>query len=501
MAQEQPTPILRDFSKGRITDYAINNNLINASSTYYASTSYADSVSNSSNCVFDQVIGNAVARLGSTHLGSVVSSGKTTLGFNSFVGTGGTPNLLLSVFQGSSNSAIYYYDTSWHVSGTTLLDNNATANFATLGGLVFEVNGVNSMISSIDGNTWGTTNCITTNSVIPSLIYSFDAMLIAAGYSAFKDRVYFSSVINLNSSPTLTWSTDPATGNWIDVNPDDGDNITGLTDISTSMLVFKSRGFYKLDVIAKSADTQSIFDEGAVSQKAIVKCQGLVYFYSGNAIYSTNGSYPTQISRIGVQDFLDAVPQSQWKNVALGADTWNVYVSLGQITVNGLTNYYTLKFSTRDQSWAVQYYPVNYNFFTKWTDTNGTYLRGASTDGFVSTLNLGTSDNNTPIFYEAETQALEFGSRGTNKVLSDQLIVYTRNGQGSKISIQTEGGGYKGLEGQLTNSVTFLDNINKQGKSFKIKWSGTYNSGSQPMLEGYEFPNIVNQGYINDEKR
>lgn len=480
---------LRDFSKGRLTTEALSNELIR--------NNWPNSVADSFNVVFDQIIGSGVARKGTTALGSVVASSKQPLGLSEFVGSGGTPNLILSVFTGASTASVYYYDTSWHTSGLTNLSNTAKVRFATLGNLSFLVNGV-VMKSSSDGNTWGTTNCITTDSVVPSLIYKYKARLLASGYSGYRDRVYFSSVISPQSSPTLTWSTNASTGDWIDVNPDDGDNITAFNDASNVLLVFKKKTFYRMDVVTLSVDTEPVFDAGAVSQEAVTKCQGQVYFFSGDAIYRTNGGYPEQISRLAVQDYIDAVPQANWNNVSLGHDTWNVYASLGQVTVNGLTNYVVLKFSTRDETWSVHYYPVQYYNFSQFTDSNGRMMRGAEGTGFVQTINLGTTDNTTPIFYSLETQEQEFGARSHTKVLNDHLAVFTRNAQGSKLEIKEDNKDYKDISGQLLNPVEILENFNIKGKYLKFKWGGVYDSGKQPTFEGVEFIEVKDQGVIRE---
>ena len=474
----------RDFSLGRISPYAAN-----------VSTIPINSVSNSFNVNFDTVLGAGKVRLGTTALGAVVATGKTPLGLAEFVGAGGSPNLLLSVFKGASTATIRYYDTAWHDSTTTNLSNTSKCRFATLGGRSFMVNGNAAMISSADGATWATTNCITTDSVVPSLIYRYKQRMLAGGFSTYPDRVYFSSIIAPQSSPSLTWATDATTGNWIDVNPDEGDNITGFSDVSNVFLVFKKKGFYRMDIINKTVDTEPVYDAGAVSQEAIVKCQGMVYFFSGDAIYSTNGGYPTQISRLGIQDFIDAIPQANWSQVSMGADTFNIYLSTGQITVNGFTNYYVLKYSVRDQSWSIHYYPTQQYFYAKFTDTNGRLLRFTDSAGYVQTLNLGNTDNGTSRFYSLETQELDFGDRSSTDKVTDKMVIYGRDMMGSKMEYKIEKGDYQPINIQLLDNVNAFDDLNIDGRYFKFKWSGQ-TSGASPVFEGLYFPTIINQGTL-----
>ena len=486
MIKKEDSQQYRDFSLGRITPYSVNVSLIPQ-----------NSVANCGNVNFDTVIGAGTVRNGTTALGSVVASGKTPLGLSEFVGAGGSPNLLLSVFNGASNASLYYYNGSWNTSGLTTLSNTAKTRFVTLGGRAFMANGTDAMQSSADGNTWATTDCITTDSVVPSLLYRFKQRMLAGGSTNYPDRVYFSSIIDPTTSPFITWNTTPTTGDWIDVNPDDGDNITGFSDVSNVFLVFKKKGFYRMDVTAKNVDTEPVYDAGSVSQEAIRKCQGMVYFFSGDAIYSTNGGYPTQISRLGVQDYIDAIPQANWGNVSIGADTFNIYVSIGQVTVNGLTNYYVLKFSIRDQAWSIHYYPTQQYFYTKYTDSNGRLTRFVDGSGFAQTLNSGLTDNGTPIFYSLETQELDFGNRASSDKITDKLVVYGRNMLGSTMEYQVETEDFKPINAQLTKTVNSVDNFNIDGRYFTFKWSGV-TSGARPVFEGFFVPNITDQGIIED---
>jgi len=333
--------------------------------------------------------------------------------------------------------------------------------------------------------------------IMPSLVYSYQGRLLVSGDANFRDRVYFSSIIDLNLTPSLSWNADPDSGDWIDINPDDGDNITGFSDVANTVLVFKSNYMYRLNTISTSVDPESIYGVGAVSQEAITKCQGMVYFYSGGAVYRTNGGYPVQISRLGVQDFIDAVPQSEWKNVSLGSDEFNVYVSIGRIHMDNHYEHFTLKYSTRDDSWSVHYYPTLFLFFTKYTDSNGRLLRAGGNDGHVYTMNLGNDDNGNAIPYSLETQEIEFGERGDTINIPEHIAVFTNNGENSSMQVKTESYDYQDIDGSFEEDVTIIDTANLQGRYFKFKWAGIAQN-IQPEFQGMEFPDVTSLGYIND---
>lgn len=347
---ELPPLTLRDFSKGRVTRDAVSDLLI----PY-------ESVSNSINVNFDDIIGAAKVRLGTTKIGDTVAENRAPTGFGAFVGPGGNPDLLLVVHQGDAAATLRYFDTAWHDSNLVALDNTKKNRFAVLGGNAFVTNSSNGMSDSPDGAAWGafgTDNSIPT-SVLPSLVYRYAARLLAAGDPTYPDRVFFSSIVDQAATPFLTWDVDPSTGDWIDVNPDDGGYVTGFSEASTFVLVFKTTGMYRLDTVTKSTNPQNIYNVGAVSQEGITLCQGVTYYFSGFDIRRTNGGYPEQISRLGVQDFINAIQVQDWGNVAAGTDGLNVYFSIGDVTLNpsrdNQRTYHNveLKFSPRDETWSV----------------------------------------------------------------------------------------------------------------------------------------------------
>lgn len=362
---------LRDFRGGRVSKKAVSNFL-----------APENSVSNSININFDEIIGSAKVRAGTVKLGEIVQANAAPLGLAPFLGPSGTPDYLLAVFSDGSDGTLYYYDnnTGLWAASTTLtatLDGTAKNRFAILGGSAFITNNVDGMQDSADADTWGTTNSIPTYK--PNVIFRYAARLLAAGDPTFPDRVFFSSVIEPNQSPFITWNVDPDTGDWIDVNPDDGGYITGFSETSTFVLVFKNTGMYRMDSISKTVDPENIFNVGAISQEAITLSQGVTYFFSGIDIRRTNGGYPEQISRLGVQDFIDAIPLDNWTDVCSGTDGLNVYFFIGGVTLNlnqdNQRNYTNvmLKFSPRDETWSVHQYSKNYKFLTSFT-TNVTAL-------------------------------------------------------------------------------------------------------------------------------
>lgn len=431
------------------------------------------------------------------------------LGNFSFLVNGIGRNVVAFTETVANKAVIFYFDPgggaypNWRPSTLSYLTLGKFIRFAELNGSVFEVNGSEPMHDSADyGATWGTTNSITTDSVVPSLLLAAQNIMLASGYSGFPSRIYFSSVIDPSSSPFITWDTTPSNGNFIDINPGVDGSITGLIPNSSLVLVFKTNAMYRLNIASKSIDAENIFNVGAVSQECIVNCLGITYFYSGNGIYSTDSTFPKQISRIGVQDYIDAiVDQSQ---VYAWTDGFNVYFSIGAVNItNGAEDFRSysnvvLKFSPRDQNWQI----FTYNQRLAQTTLFGpepafgfpVQLLGTEYDGYLSTVNSSlNSDDGQAIPYYLETQEQEFGNRAHTKDISDKIVVFTRNGGDGMFLVKQNDGNFKSANIQTNNRVNVGTDINFESEFFIFRWQGQA-LGQRPVFEGYHLPKVTDLG-------
>ena len=277
-------------------------------------------------------------------------------------------------------------------------------------------------------------------------------------------------------------------------------------EAADQLLVFKSRAMYRLDVVNKAADTSNIYNVGAVSQEAVVTCNGICYFYSGIDIRRTNGGFPEQISRLAVQDYIDAIPKANQSSVCAGQDGQNVYFSIGTVTLNlnqddqKTYNNVVLKYSTRDESWSVHSYAQQPLFFSNYvSSTNGYTMISADTSGSVQTFNLGTTDNGSYINFLLDTQEVDFGNRATRKVLSDDVFVFNKFGQGSTFQIKANDNDWKDVIINCTNRVNFSDSMNSRGRYFKFRWFGTSNTKA-PVFQGFSIEMVMDEGYVNEQE-
>jgi hypothetical protein len=455
-----------------------------------------NSVAHSINVNFDKILGSAVVRDGTTKLGTTVVMGVTPLGLAEF-GTIVCPGVC--VFSGASTATIFYMDSSGVLrrSAVTNLSNTAKNRFAVLGNKIFRANGTDAMASSPNGNAWTATQavgCLTT--VVPGILLASKNIMLASGVTNYPSMVFFSSVTDAYTN-AITWDERIPGGDWVNVMPDDGDSVTGFAETSSVTLVFKNRAMYRLDSISKTVNPKNLINIGAPSQEAIVRCpfDGRVYFFSGQDIRRTDGGFPELISRLGVQDWLDAIPYPNWGQVSLGTDGLNVFASIGDITLNtGRDNQESfknvvLKFSPRDESWSVHSYGQEHRFYAQFTPTTGRKLVEADTSGLVQIVDSGTTDNTVPIFFDLQTQEQAFGNRAHVKSISDDVIVFADGGQ---FGISANNGDFKYSTGNLNKGVNKCQ-IGSEGHWFTFRWKGE-SSGTAATLDGFYIEKINDLG-------
>lgn len=480
------TPIqIRDLRKGRMTTYAVNDFLIPG-----------NSVSECQNFLFDEIVGSAIVRKGTQVLGGSVSSGNTCLGTYDYV-SGNTFNRIVAVYRGTTNATLYSYGGTWTATSLNTLTNTSRVRFANLGNYLFLVNGTQPMQSSTDTTTWGTTNCFPTSVGNPSLVIRAKERLLVAGIQSYPDRIYFSSIVDMTTNPFITWNTNSVTGDWIDVNPDDGDNITAWEQTSNQVIVFKKRAMYRLNVIAKAVDVENIFNVGATKQEAVTRCQGQIYFFSGRDIRRTDGGYPEQISRLAVQDIIDSIPLTQWDDVHVFSDEYNVYVSCGDVTVGEkIYRNCVLKFSTRDESWSIHSYGNKFEYGVQFAVGSSMKLCASDTSGNIQMLNTGNDDNGKEIFYSLETQNIECGNLAHKKVISDKMVVFMIDGASTSLYYSIDNGDWKRIPEQMKERVTIVPSLNINGfREVRFRIQGNTKT-MRPVFEGLQIENIDDQGII-----
>lgn len=166
---------------------------------------------------------NSISKRSGTAGSSVVVASGVQLGGTAFEPTGGSKFQIVCM-NGASNARLYQSSngTSFTAIGTANLTNDAQMNFSQASDKLLGFNGTEVIDVAIDGTT------VTKNRAgIPIGKYSFwfHNYLFVAGVAANPNRLYWS---DLGNPLAFTAS------NYIDINANDGDSITGLNIFAAS---------------------------------------------------------------------------------------------------------------------------------------------------------------------------------------------------------------------------------------------------------------------------
>src|SRR3990167_6388925 len=366
----------------------------------------------------NDVLGLSRVRKGVTAIGNQVEDGKNCLGlFNFRDSDTGANNRQIAVFNNSSdtNSVTYYNNSgTWSsIGGGTGFAANVKFRFATFLDYTFMVNSGHVEPKSWNGDTatnWGTINL--SSAPAGEFLTVFNSRLYIASTTVNPDRLFFSSI---QSNGAITWDT---TNDWLDLNPSDGMNITGLANTGSLILIFKERAIYRWN--GHATDANLIVDIGTTSQESIAVRNGQVFFFNPYGVYITNGGYPMRISK-PIHRWIEAISPSYYDDVAGVCDEDHYYCSIGDVTVNGVA--YTnvvLVYTMSTQTWSVRSYTEQPRVFANYIDSSGNYrIMLGNDDGDVQDFNLGDNDAGTPIFYRVQTKKMDFGASSYIKKFSD----------------------------------------------------------------------------------
>lgn len=240
-------------------------------------------------------------------------------------GTG--EQLMVSNNSAGTNGVIYYNNAgTW-----TAAKSNDTASkksrFVSFIDYVFRVNGADVVATSTDGVTWGTTNAPATITPFYASVFA-DRVYLANGGTSTASRFWYSS---LPSSGSITWDT---ANNYVDVNPDDGDQITALENNGNRLLIFKNRALYRW--VFGATEPDRLIGVGTSSQESVKTNLdlGITFFANPNGVYAYTGARPKLISR-KINNYIEAV--SSWSNVYAEIDSDHYYLYVGDLTVDGET--------------------------------------------------------------------------------------------------------------------------------------------------------------------
>lgn len=438
-------------------------------------------------------IGALKVRKGTTAIGNQVTDNKTCLGLYNFRDSGsGQNNRQLAIFNnvGDTNSVLSYNNSgTWAtVTGGNGFSANEKMRFATFLDYTFMVSTSFMEPKSWNGDTAtaiGTTHL--SSAPAGQFINVFKSRLYIAGTSANPDRVFFSSVPTVAGEITWTTATD-----YLDVNPNDGMNLTAMANTGTLLLFFKERAIYRWN--GRATDADLVVDTGTTSQESVASRNGSVFFFNPYGIWITDGGYPIQISQ-PIQRWIDAIDPSYFSNVSGVCDDNHYYCSIGDVTVDGADfSNVVLVYTVNTKGWSVRTYSKQFTVFANHIDSSGVYgIMAGDDDGNVLDFNTGSTDAGVAISYRTTSKKLDFGAFAFVKEFSD-VFMYTDKLPGAQLLITSEDGTPVAEKGGVLKWIMRFLGQKYRGRYFIFEAVGESVDG-RGELHGFEIADLTVTGY------
>ncbi len=450
------------------------------------------SVMESINFDFDS-IGSATLRKGLTRLGTGLSG--NILGMYYFIDT--VNSLPKTRFIMVNANKVYYLSGGTYTNIRNVTSGNK-ARFSAFLNFAFMVNGVDAT-AIWDGDT--ATSFLTTGNAsgapIGKYIENYRSRMWIAGDATYPSRLHYSSVPSAVATPVITWNTDVSTGQWIDISPSDGENITALHRSKSALLVFKQNHIYKVYSITQT-DPDPRYDVGTSSQESIVETKNGMYFHHSSGFYQYNTYGIVQEISRPIIDIVKAIPSSAWTSIAgwLDPDGDHINWSIGSVTYRGVTySNMTVRYSISTQVWTHRSYPTQFLCSAFYDDGTTRYNIVGDNSGNTYQFNTGVTDDGTPISYSLIHRWDNMdGLLSTRKTIMTSMFSHD-GGTGSNINHQIDGD----PDADWTRPVGIMKDVNTGFNTMgikcrKIRFRISGSSKGQPFTyHGYELIGVVRE--------
>lgn len=254
---------------------------------------------------------------------------------------------------------------------------------------IFGVNFINKLIvangveavKGFNGSTWDAITNAPVAGKFPEVFQSRLFLLTESGY------LHYSDVINAAGD-------DFTTTEWLyrGINPNDGQKCKMLKRHRGRLVVIKEESMYRYD---GSNEAEAVITIGTHSSKSVVVL-GDIFGHHPTGIWKMGAGEPVIISR-AVQKYIDGMLAANWANAAGGRDLENVYMWIGDVTINDpLEHDYGVTYN--DVVLVYNVYAQNWTVYSGWNartwhydETSGlTYFGTAA--GKVVQINTGYAD-------------------------------------------------------------------------------------------------------------
>lgn len=224
-------------------------------------------------------------------------------------------------------------------------------------GPLFGMNGTDTP-QQWDGSAGSMSNWTASSGSLPNGRYLIlhQNYVFVAGTAANPSRLYWCNIAPGTGTDATSW---PA-ANVIDLDPNDGDQITGLGKSGPLLLVFKKRKTFAIYDPSTGANRRISDSIGCVSHRSIAETPGGTFFLGETGVWRTNGSTvdATPISTPVAPTLDQIVTPTQAAGVY-----WNNHYYLSFSTA-GVANNVTLDYDLRLSSWW--YHSIGSNQWAVW---------------------------------------------------------------------------------------------------------------------------------------
>jgi hypothetical protein len=444
----------------------------------------SNQVEHALNCNFDDTIGEARGREGSSRE-SVVESGHRTL--NMFIHRQGTARHYLAVAEDGTDTNIMKSSTedfsgSWALSLARTINNDV--NMAMFGTKTYAFNGTDTP-REYNGSTWVAKTEIPTAILYPEV---YGQRLFGLSKNGF---LYWSDVISASGVGFTT------TG-WTNrgINPNDGQDAMMLKRHRGRLVIIKEESIYRYD---GTNEPDADINIGTHSGRSVVTTDSHLYFHYKHTIQQLGAGEPVNISR-PVEKYLKGMDTANWKNVASGKDGNNIYTWIGDVTIKD-TNAFDYNVTYSDVVLVFNYWTERWTVYTNWNartwfidnEKGETYF--GTEAGEIVKINTGdfvdTRAEDEPINFMLRYHKKDFGFPERTKQISEIHLV-CRNGVNLRAGTQKNS---LDIVGQTTDGIS---TINKDivFKNLYMEASATYNT-EPPIVKEL----IINSSEIFNTKR
>lgn len=214
-----------------------------------------------------------------------------------------------------------------------------------------------------------------------------------ASFLVNKHERMFAANINNNGTQErsrIRWSNlgDPTTWNsidWIDVDPDDGSEITGMVAFADGIVIFKEKSMFFLSGVDANSFTLFPIDStvGTKSPGTIAVTENAIFFFDNNkGIYQFDGAEAKRVSDKINTDILTTASNSNQKYNKGFFYRDKLYICLH----DGTALNYTWVYDTRTKAWV----RFNNGFHAATTKDGAMYVAGAIDSGDAEDIGIYT---------------------------------------------------------------------------------------------------------------